>query len=196
MSLTRIFGRDLVGTTHSLLRPRRRLHGVVLRGHLLVRAISSGPHLNTLPYIVALNLGGIVGSAFWGWCSQGRLGRRGAVDVRRRAGGGRLSVLPADAGSTHASARRAARRFRRPGMWGAFPSYLTERFPSEVRGAGAGFCYHAGALIGSFTSFGIGRMVDAGWALPDAMTASIAASGVAVGMLIWLGPETRGRTWT
>jgi MFS family permease len=79
------------------------------------------------------------------------------------------------------------------GMWGAFPSYLTERFPSDVRGAGAGFCYHAGALVGSFTSFAIGRLVDSGWTLPHAMTVSIALSGVAVSLLIWLGPETRGR---
>jgi MFS family permease len=79
------------------------------------------------------------------------------------------------------------------GMWGAFPSYLTERYPSDVRGAGAGFCYHAGALIGSFTSFAIGRLVDSGWALPHAMTVSIAVAGLAVSALIWLGPETRGR---
>jgi MFS family permease len=81
------------------------------------------------------------------------------------------------------------------GMWGAFPSYVTERFPSDVRGAGAGFCYHAGALIGSITSFAIGGMVDAGWRLPDAMTLAIAASGLAVSAVIWLGPETRGRTF-
>ena len=79
------------------------------------------------------------------------------------------------------------------GMWGAFPSYITERFPSDVRGAGAGFCYHAGALAGSFTSFGIGHLVDSGWNLASAMTLSIAVSGLAVSALIWLGPETRGR---
>ena len=55
-------------------------------------------------------------------------------------------------------------------MWGAFPSYITERFPSDVRGAGAGFCYHAGALVGSFTSYAIGHLVDAGWTLSTAMT--------------------------
>ena len=70
------------------------------------------------------------------------------------------------------------------GMWGAFPSYITERFPSgDVRGAGAGFCYHAGALLGSMTSLAIGRLVDAGWTLPGAMTTSIAVSGLAVSLL-------------
>jgi MFS transporter, SHS family, lactate transporter len=80
------------------------------------------------------------------------------------------------------------------GMWGAFPSYLTERFPSEVRGAGAGFCYHAGALAGSVTSSVIGYMQDGGMALGTAMAFSIAISGLAVSVLIWLGPETRGRS--
>jgi MFS family permease len=79
------------------------------------------------------------------------------------------------------------------GMWGAFPSYITERFPTEVRGAGAGFCYHAGALVGSFTSYGIGHMVDTGWTLSSAMTVAIAVSGLAVALIIWLGPETRDR---
>ena len=80
------------------------------------------------------------------------------------------------------------------GMWGAFPSYITERFPSDVRGAGAGFCYHAGALVGSFTSLAIGQLVDSGWTLAGSMTTSIAASGLAVSLLMWLGPETRGRS--
>ena len=80
------------------------------------------------------------------------------------------------------------------GMWGAFPSYLAERFPSDVRGAGAGFCYHAGALAGSFTPSVIGYMQDRGMTLPSAMTLAIAASGAAVALLIWLGPETRGRS--
>jgi SHS family lactate transporter-like MFS transporter len=81
------------------------------------------------------------------------------------------------------------------GMWGAFPSYLTERFPPDVRGAGAGFCYHAGALAGSFTSYGIGSLRDRGIPLGEAMAMSIAVSGLAVAILIWLGPETRGRRW-
>ncbi|MSO55670.1 MAG: MFS transporter [Acidobacteria bacterium] len=195
VSLARIFSRDLVGTT---------IHCSILAAGFMVSYYSvtywyarflQDRHLNTLPYIVALNLGGIVGSAFWGWCSQGRPGRRGAVTCAAALGVAvsPLYLLAPDPRVLLLGALLVG--FGAHGMWGAFPSYLTERFPNDVRGAGAGFCYHAGALVGSFTSFGIGRMVDTGWALPDAMTASIAASGVAVAVLIWLGPETRGRTW-
>ena len=79
------------------------------------------------------------------------------------------------------------------GMWGAFPSYLSERFPAAVRGAGAGFCYHAGSLAGSITPSAIGYLRDRGMALPNAMTLAIAVSGLALAIVIWMGPETRGR---
>jgi hypothetical protein len=48
--------------------------------------------------------------------------------------------------------------------------------------------------VGSFTSFAIGSIRDSGIALPNAMAMAIAASGLAVAVLIWLGPETRGRS--
>jgi SHS family lactate transporter-like MFS transporter len=192
-SLARIFNRDLIATT---------LHCSVLAAAFMVSYYSvtywyatflQGRGLNTLPFIVALNIGGIVGSAFWGGVSEGRFGRRGAVTCAAALG---VAVSPLYlVGSTSAMLLLGALLvgFGAHGMWGAFPSYLTERFPSDVRGAGAGFCYHAGALVGSFTSYVIGSLVDSGWTLPGAMTSSIAVSGLAVSILIWLGPETRGR---
>jgi hypothetical protein len=191
--LTRIFERDLIGTT---------IHCSLLAACFMVSYYSvtywyatflQGRALNTLPYIVALNVGGILGSAYWGGVSEGRLGRRGAVTCAAALGVAvaPLYVMSADVRLLLVGALLVG--FGAHGMWGAFPSYITERFPSDVRGAGAGFCYHAGALAGSFTSFAIGSMVDAGWTLPGAMTLSIAVSGLAVSTLIWLGPETRGR---
>jgi MFS family permease len=195
VSLGRIFAPDLVATT---------VHCSFLAACFMVSYYSvtywyasflQGRGLNTLPYIVALNAGGIVGSAFWGAISQGRLGRRGAVTSAAVLG---VVVSPvyllADSAWVLLGGAVLV-GFGAHGMWGAFPSYVTERFPSDVRGAGAGFCYHAGALIGSLTSFAIGGMVDAGWRLPDAMTMAIAASGLAVSAVMWLGPETRGRTF-
>ena len=152
--------------------------------------------LNTLPFVVALNVGGISGSAFWGGVSEGRLGRRGAVTSAAVLGiaVSPLYLMSSEPGILLLGALLVG--FGAHGMWGAFPSYLTERFPADVRGAGAGFCYHAGALLGSLTSFAIGHLVDEGWTLADAMTASIAASGFAVCLLIWMGPETRGRQFS
>jgi SHS family lactate transporter-like MFS transporter len=193
MSLSRIFRADLVGTT---------LQCSVLAAAFMVSYYAvtywyatflRERQLNTLPYLIALNVGGIIGSAVWGWASQGRLGRRGAVTCAAVLG---IVVAPLYVLST-APALLILGAFLvglgAHGMWGAFPSYLTERFPPEVRGAGAGFCYHAGALVGSFTSSAIGYLRDSGMPLSHAMAMAIAASGSAVAVLIWLGPETRGR---
>ena len=138
-------------------------------------------------FIIALNVGGIIGSAFWGGVSQGRLGRRGAVTCAA-ALGVVVSPLYLMSGDTIGLLSAHCSWVSAPTAWGAFPSYLTERFPSDVRGAGAGFCYHAGALVGSFTSYAIGHLVDTGWTLATAMTAAIAVSGSAVRLSIWLGP--------
>jgi MFS transporter, SHS family, lactate transporter len=193
VSLRRIFTSELIGTT---------IHCSLLAACFMVSYYSvtywyatllQSRSLNTLPFVVALNVGGIVGSAFWGGVSEGRLGRRGAVTAAAALGVivSPLYLMSADTRVMLTGALLVG--FGAHGMWGAFPSYITERFPSDVRGAGAGFCYHAGALVGSFTSFGIGHLVDTGWTLPAAMTVSIAASGLAVSSMIWLGPETRGR---
>jgi SHS family lactate transporter-like MFS transporter len=191
VSLARIFRRDLIVTT---------IHCSILAACFMVSYYSvtywyarflQTRALNTLPFVIALNAGGILGSAFWGGMSQGRLGRRGAVTCAAALG---VIVSPLYLMSANTSVLLTGAvlvGFGAHGMWGAFPSYITERFPSEARGAGAGFCYHAGALVGSFASYVIGHLVDSGWTLAGAMTVSIAISGIAVSTIIWLGPETR-----
>jgi MFS transporter, SHS family, lactate transporter len=192
VSLARIFRRDLVGTTFqcSILAAAFMVsyYSVTFWYPTLLR----GRQLSTLPYLLALNAGGIAGSAFWGSMSEGRLGRRGAITTAAFIGVAvvPLYVLSADPRLLLLGALLAG--FGAHGMWGAFPSYITERFPSEVRGAGAGFCYHAGALAGSVTSTVIGAMQVRGIALDSAMAIAITISGLAVAVLIWLGPETRG----
>ena len=193
VSFMRIFSRDLIGTTiHCSLLAACFMVSYYSVTYWYARVLQLRG-LNTLPFIVALNVGGIIGSAFWGGLSQGRLGRRGAVTCAAALGVvvSPLYLMSADTGVMLIGAVLVG--FGAHGMWGAFPSYITERFPSEVRGAGAGFCYHAGALVGSFTSYGIGHLVDTGWTLPSAMTVAIAVSGLAVALTIWLGPETRDR---
>src|SRR4030095_15078337 len=79
VSLARIFQSDLLGTT---------IQCSVLAGAFMVSYYAvtywyatflRERQLNTLPYLIALNLGGIAGSALWGALSEGRLGRRGAI---------------------------------------------------------------------------------------------------------------------
>jgi hypothetical protein len=42
----------------------------------------------------------------------------------------------------------------------------------------------------------LGEMQKSGWHLTNAMTAAMLVSGCFSGILIWLGPETRGRQFT
>jgi hypothetical protein len=81
------------------------------------------------------------------------------------------------------------------GVWGMAPAYTTERFPTEVRGVGPGFSYHAAAAIGALMPYVLGELQDRGFVLVNAMSAAMVISGALAVILIWLGPETRGRTF-
>jgi MFS transporter, SHS family, lactate transporter len=152
--------------------------------------------LEPLRYLVALNLGGIAGAALWGRLSETRLGRRGAITVASLMGILSIPLYLLTSNPTVLFLGSLVMGMGAPGMWGVVPSYLTERFPTVVRGVGSGFAYHAGAAIGSVTPALIGRLQDRGFALTTAMSALIAASGLIVILSIWLGPETRGREFT
>ena len=77
-------------------------------------------------------------------------------------------------------------------MFSPMGAYMTELYPTEVRGAGQGFCYNAGRAMGALFPALIGL-----WA--DRLTLGVAialfafgAFGVQVAALLLL-PETRGR---
>jgi hypothetical protein len=73
------------------------------------------------------------------------------------------------------------------------PAYLTERFPTSVRGVGPGFAYHMGAFIGAWTPTILGNFQDSGMTIVESMTTCIIISGVMVVVIAILGPETRGK---
>jgi SHS family lactate transporter-like MFS transporter len=150
----------------------------------------------TLPYLVAFNIGAIVGTAAWGRLSETRLGRRGAVTITIFVG---MASLPLYLHATGAFALGLGALLMGAfgmGIWGMAPAYTSERFPTAVRGVGPGFCYHAGAAIGAIMPWVLGKMQDRGMALTNAMTLAMLVSGILASILIWMGPETRGRAFT
>ena len=71
--------------------------------------------------------------------------------------------------------------------------FMTELFPTELRGNAQGFCYNSGRAIGSVFPTAVGYLSQT---LPLGTTIAIAsavASGLMIVMLLLL-PETRGRS--
>jgi SHS family lactate transporter-like MFS transporter len=196
LSFVRIFQSDLIGvttqTTIIMASFMFSYYSITFWYPTLLRESGLAP----LNFLVALNAGGIVGTALWGRVSETVLGRRGAITVA--ALGGVLMIPLYLVAHSHAVLLFGAMLMGVFGIgaWGMAPSYLTERFPTAARAVGPGFSYHAGAFIGSLTPAFIGLLQDRGIVLPFAMSVSIAVAGLLIGSTIWLGPETRGQGFT
>jgi SHS family lactate transporter-like MFS transporter len=195
-SVGRLFDRDLRWVT---------LHTSLLMGAFVAMyqsttfwypTLLASRSLPPLWYLLALNAGGVIGSVALGATSEMGIGRRGSATL-----GVVVAVLSApwylDAASpTLLLAAAAVMGVFGAGAWGMVPGYLSERFPTEARGVGTGFAYHAGVGLGSYGPFLIGRFQDGGMELRTAMASCLVTAGVLVVVLLWLGPETRGRTLT
>jgi SHS family lactate transporter-like MFS transporter len=193
LSLTRMFDADLRWVT---------LHTSLLMGAFVwmyqsttiwYPTLLSNLQKQPLAFLLLLNAGGVIGSVFFGWLSERWGGRRASATIGMVAG--TLSAYIYVFSSTDNLLLLGAWLigFCASGAWGIVPGYLTERFPTEVRGVGTGFSYHVGVGIGALSPYLIGVMQDSGTELQTAMFRCIVAGGIGVSVLLWLGPETRGR---
>jgi MFS family permease len=71
--------------------------------------------------------------------------------------------------------------------------FMTELFPTAVRGTAQGFCYNSGRAIGSFFPTMVGFLSQVLPLGPTIAVLSAIASGLMIVMLLML-PETRGRS--
>lgn len=195
VSLVRLFQPDLLGATiqTSLLMSvfMFSYYSITFWYPTFLLEVGRDP----LGYLIAFNLGAILGMASWGRASETRLGRRGAVSMSAAMGVASVPLfLAGDSGGLLWPGAFLMGAMG-AGIWGMAPSYLTERFPTEVRGVGPGLSYHVGAAVGSLTPFVVGQLQDTGMTLTGAMRLCIVASGLTVAVMIWMGPETRGRAF-
>jgi MFS family permease len=149
----------------------------------------------TLPYLAAINIGAIVGTAAWGRISETTLGRRGAVTLAILLAAAVLPLYLYAHNPWWMAAGALLMGMFGNGVWGTAPAYTTERFPTEVRGVGPGFCYHCGAAIGALMPWLVGRLQDRGMTIAAASGSAMLVSGAIALAFIWLGPETRGRVF-
>lgn len=147
----------------------------------------------TLPFVVAFNIGGITGAVAFGRLSETWLGRRGAAGLATLVGVASIPLYLFSTSGGWLAAGAFMMGFFGTGNFGVTPTYLSERFPTAVRAAGAGFTYQAGAAIAALAPTLIGVLQDRGMGLAIAMAWCIVGAGVAVLVLLALGPETRGR---
>jgi SHS family lactate transporter-like MFS transporter len=74
------------------------------------------------------------------------------------------------------------------------PSYLSERFPTEVRATAAGFTYHQGAVWGGLTAPILAysaTVLHLGYVVP--MLVGTVAAAISFAIAVMVGPETKGK---
>jgi SHS family lactate transporter-like MFS transporter len=146
-----------------------------------------------LPFAVAFNFGGITGAIAFGRLSETVLGRRGSAALATLVGIGSIPLYLFASTTAPLLLGAFAMGFFGTGNFGVVPGYLSERYPTIARAAGAGFAYQAGAAIAAAAPTVIGALRDSGMPRATAMALGIAGSGIVVLVLLSLGPETRGR---
>ncbi len=143
--------------------------------------------------IALANLVAFLASGFWGWVAD-KLGRRWAMIIPAAIG---LFISPLYLFT--ASYAVICGAFIVQGaflgaIYGQNPSYLSERFPTEVRATASGFCYHQGAIWAGFTG-PVLALLAAGQPLGFAVPMMVATTGAALVFIVALliGPETKGK---
>jgi SHS family lactate transporter-like MFS transporter len=193
LSLARLFDRDLIWVT---------LHTSLLMGGFVSMyqsttfwypTLLTQSKLQPLAFLLLLNAGGLIGSVALGALSERWGGRRGAATLGVVLGLASAPVFLFSSTSWGLLLGAWLIGFCASGAWGIVPGYLSERFPTDARGVGTGFSYHVGVGIGAYSPYLIGALQDGGTDLRTAMLQCIVTAGIVVLILLWLGPETRGK---
>jgi SHS family lactate transporter-like MFS transporter len=145
--------------------------------------------------ILLSNIGLLIDGAFWGWVADA-IGWRGSIMIQAA-----ITCVVAPAYLLTNDLTWIAVGFIVQGMFGAAlpcqsPSYLTERFPTEVRSTAAGFCYHVGSVFAGFVPLVISYFAvewQMGFAVP--MLIGTVAGAVSVIVSLLLSPETKGKVF-
>ncbi|MGH7042582.1 MAG: MFS transporter [Acetobacteraceae bacterium] len=158
----------------------------------LEKDLHFSPGAVALP-LALTNVATFVASGFWGWIAD-RIGRRWGMIIPAL-----LGVLVTPFYLFPSSYAMLVTTFTLQGfflgaIYGQNPSYLSERFPTEVRATAVGFCYHQGAVWAGLA----GPLVTAwaatqasGFVMPMLYTTLGAVLVFVVALLA--GPETKGK---
>src|SRR5947199_2709412 len=153
-------------------------------------------HLTTMgtavPFMIA-NILSFLGMSFWGWTAD-YIGRRWAMLMP--------ATMPMSGAQPYLSSSAPPWITTGVGLDGPvggalysqLPSYLSERFPTEVRATASAFCYHQGAIFGGLVAPVLAYFAvnyNLGYAIP--MLVGTVAAAVSVVIALSLSPETKGK---
>jgi SHS family lactate transporter-like MFS transporter len=157
----------------------------------LQKDLGLGSLMVGLPLVVA-NLLGFGAMCFWGWVGD-VLGRRWSMMIPAFVG---IFITPLYLLTTEPFwiiLGFWAQSLFAGAMYSQLPSYLTERFPTEVRATASAFTYHQGAIFGglvpvALTYFAVDHHL--GFAIPMLVGTSLGLLSVLLSLA--LSPETKG----
>lgn len=154
------------------------------------------PGLVALP-IMLQSLMFFLSACSWGWVAD-RIGRRWAMIIPAVFA---IPITPlyllTDDYTMIVVAFTVQGCFGAGGIYGQNASYMTERFPTEVRATASGFCYHQGAIFGGLMGPIIAyaaTTLDLGFAIPMLIGTWVGLISFILALLC--GPETRGKEMT
>jgi SHS family lactate transporter-like MFS transporter len=148
-----------------------------------------------VPFMIA-NIMSFVGMSFWGWTAD-KIGRRWAMMIPAA-----IAIPIAPLYLFTADPLWITIGFGLQGAFGGalysqLPSYLSERFPTEVRATASAFCYHQGAIFGGFVAPVLAYFaVSYGMGYGTPMLVGTVAAAVSVVIALSLSPETMGQELT
>ena len=153
-------------------------------------------HLTTAQIAIPPLVGNLVtflAMCFWGWTAD-RLGRRWSMIIPAAIA---IFVTPIYLFTSDFAlilTGFAVQCVFGGAIYSQLPSYLCERFPTEVRATAVAFCYHQGAIWGGLVApilsyFAINY--DLGFAIPMFIGTAVGALSVVISLL--LSPETKGK---
>jgi MFS transporter, SHS family, lactate transporter len=158
----------------------------------LQKDLHLSPGLVALP-IMLQSLAFFISACCWGWAAD-RIGRRWAMILPALIA---IPVTPLYLLTENYTliviffALQGC--FGAGGIYGQNASYMTERFPTEVRATASGFCYHQGAIFGGLMGPIIAFAAttwNLGFAIPMLVCTWIGLFSFI--LALWFGPETKG----
>lgn len=157
----------------------------------LQRDLGLSPALVATPVALA-NLLAFLAMGFWGWTAD-RIGRRWSMIIPAVVAIAITPIYLLSHNLTVIIAGFTLQGLFGQAIYGQNPSYLAERFPTEVRATAGAFVYHSGAFVAGFipliltgiaTNYGVGFGIS--------MLIGTIFGSVSFIFALLAGPETKG----